>query len=286
MHDLEKPTTKTWVTVTLLVAILGCLGTIAAAIINIVPDILGPKTLPTIVSNTQSSSAPPTFPTLTPFSAQAPAISSLANPTKLSITVTPIPIQGSQVIAIGQASSAEFYSGNITIAVYQASRTFNQVSAYISSPGYPLILIENKRVGYKTIYPANESYEVQIMGISTDGTSGQSVTNISVLKLDNLTKAKIPVVVIAKEQKPIEITSAETFSNGNLVIAVSSVSKTFNQISGEISAPGYEILPFDNKYVGYKVQYQTDKKYEIQITNIIITGNGNSAAIFTVTTLE
>lgn len=282
MHEPEKPNTRTWVIVSLVVAFVGCFGTVTAAIINKV-DIFGPKTLPTLTPNVQFTSAPFGYPTSTPFSAQAPSIPTLSLPTKPILTVTPMPVQGGQMLSLTRSSIAEAYSGNLTISVVSIDTFFNQASLYISSPGYPILPLDSKSVGYKVVYPANDSYEIQIMGIAQSNNS--TAVNVSVLKLDNLPKAEIPVIIVAKEQQNIKRANTGVFYNGSLVIALTSVDTYFNQVSAEISAPGYEVLSFDSKYVGYKTQYQTDKKYEIQVIGITPDSNGTSVT-FIVSILE
>lgn len=270
----------TWVRVTITVAIIGCIGLLGAAVIGIIPNFLPPRTLPTSTPNIQSASVPSILPTLTPFSAQAPSVPTLVIPTPLSITTTPVPVQGSQVAQIPQATFTEFYSGNLTVTIFYVSKSFNQISAYISSPGYPIVTIISENVGYKTIYAANDSYEIQFMGI-TPNVNGEQSVDVSVLRLDNRPKAKTPVIIVSKEQQDIGVATTGTFSNGSLIIAVIYASKSFNQVSAEISVPGYDVYSFTGEPIGYKTQYQTDKKYEIQVVNI-----SGSVVTFTVTILQ
>ena len=275
----------TWVRVKIAVAIIGCIGALGAALIMIIPNLLGPQTLPTSTANVPSTSAPAILPALTPFSAQPPSAPTLVYPTNLSVTITPIPLQGNQVVTIPENTFTEFYSGNLTITISYASKYLNQVSAYISSPGYPILTINGKHVGYKTIYAANESYEIQIMGVTEDPSGGASTVEISVLKLDNLPQAKAPVIVLAKEKQEVAEATIGAFDSGSLIIAVTYASRYLNQVSVEISAPTYEVLSFNGKPIGYKTQYQTEKKYEIQIVGIT-DYDGYATVTFTVTVLQ
>jgi hypothetical protein len=282
MSDTEKSGTKIRAVVAIVAAVITCLGTIIAALIGKM-DIFDSKTLPTLTPNIQFTSAPFGYPTPTPFLAQAPSIPTLSPPTKPILTITPMPVQGGQMLSITGSRIAEVYSGNLTISVISIDAYFNRASLYISAPGYPILFLENKRVGYKVVYPANDSYEVQIMGIVQSNNS--TAVNVSVLKLDNLPKAEFPVIIVAKEQQNIAGANAGVFYNGSLVIALTSVDSYFNRVSAEISAPGYEVLSFTDKYVGYKTQYKTDKKYEIQVTGITPDNNGTTAT-FVVSILE
>jgi hypothetical protein len=194
-----------------------------------------------------------------------------------------MPVQGGQMLSITSSSYAESYSGNLTISVISASKYFNKNSLYISSPGYPILYLENKRVGHKVVYSANDSYEVQIMGI--DEADNSTIVNVSVLLLDKLPKAEFPVILIAKEQQDVANASTGVFYDGSLIIAVTNSSDYYNQVSAEISAPGYEVLSFSKEPVGYKIQYQTDKKYEIQIIGITSTNN-STVVTFSVAILE
>jgi hypothetical protein len=196
----------------------------------------------------------------------------LAAPTKPQLTVTPMAIQGAQLLSVNRF--AEFYSGNLTVAIIYASYYWSsETSFYISSPGYPILYLENKHVGFKTVYAANDCYEVQIMGVNKDNS-----VNVSVLKRDDLPKAENPVIIVSEERQVIGSNTTGLFFEGTLVIAVTYASDYDHKVSAEISAPGYDVLSFDEQPIGYKLQYQTDKKYEIQIIDVT-SNNGASVAV-------
>lgn len=66
------------------------------------------------------------------------------------------------------------FDGALTIAVADASRYHNQVTAIVSSPGFQEERIEEQRVGYRVIYKANAKYEIQIVGVA-DSSSWQNI---------------------------------------------------------------------------------------------------------------
>jgi hypothetical protein len=98
----------------------------------------------------------------------------------------------------------------------------------------------------------------------TDNKSGITKVNGD----DHFKAQSTPFEVEASEIVTVTRASTAILFNGDLIIAVISASENDNQATAVISSPGFQELTLDKKHAGYKISYESNANYEIQIMSM------------------
>jgi len=218
---------------------------------------------------------------------------------------TPFAIEASRTVTISRASAVSMFDGELTIAVIEASKYFNQVTAVISSPGFEELRLEKQQVGYRVIYDSNAKYEIQVMDASDESSlsippaavfrviraatgtlqATRSTTPIPTIPVAP-TPTATPVLIEASETITISRAGAGSVFGGELTIAVIDASNFYNYVTALISSPGFPEVKIDRRNVGFKVAYVASAKYEVQIMGVVdgsYASNTPTVVEFTVT---
>lgn len=203
-----------------------------------------------------------------------------------TLVPTAISIETIDTITVSEASLGALFNGDLTIAVESASKFWNRATVSISSPGYDTFLIDAKKVGFKTIYTSNRKYEILISAIDTPSeTANNSLVTFIVVaspylvangqtakpqptSTPNSTPTSTPIIFDLTETIIVSQANTANTSDGDLIIAVEYASKMFNQITAQISSPGYDQLEINREKIGFKTMYRANLTYEIQIMAI------------------
>ena len=201
-------------------------------------------------------------------------------------TATPIPptmpveVETSKTTTISRSSAACLFNGALTIAVVDASKYNNEVTALVSSPGFPAVMIEAQPVGYKIIYEANEKYEVQIVGAVGSALLGDAAAVFMAVRLGGGTPIS-SVVINASRTVTVSRSSAAVLFDGALTITVVNASNSNNEVTAVVNSPGFPAVRIEEQYAGYKVVLEANEKYEVQIIHAMGSALlGDAAAVF------
>jgi hypothetical protein len=172
----------------------------------------------------------------------------------------------SQEVLVSEAETVSVFEESIYISLLEASSQDNEVTAIISTPGFPQARLDRMNAGFKFVYEATGRFEVLVMGFGTGfyDSARFKITHLGPTGFE-------PKIVAPSMRLTIGEADSGTFYGGDLVISVLEASANSNKVSAIVSSPGFESMTVEEKGVGYIFQYAGSHIYEI-----LLSGYGSS----------